>query len=118
MDMMQRSGVWAEVLDEDERVKQFYGQSAVWRKDQEENRTAVARHENANQQYFELGATILEVAANAYDNYRVRSLPEKRRLAGAILSNLVVDGENVVPTYKEPFGLLGEGFSRPNWLPY
>ena len=92
-------------------------QTAAWRKEQEENRAAVAGHENANQSYFDLGVAILELAANAYENYRVRSLSEKRRLASALLSNLTVTGENVVPVYKEPFGLLAEGLSRPNWLP-
>ncbi|MEK7388655.1 MAG: recombinase family protein [Elusimicrobiota bacterium] len=91
-------------------------QTATWRKEQEENRAAVARHENANQSYFELGVAILELATNAYENYRVRSLSEKRRLASAILSNLTVTGENVVPIYKEPFGLLAEGLSRQTWL--
>lgn len=92
-------------------------QAAAWRKEQEENRAAVARHENANKSYFDLGVAILELASNAYENYRVRSLSEKRRLASALLSNLTVTGENVVPVYKEPFGLLAEGLSRPNWLP-
>ncbi|MBI4422196.1 MAG: recombinase family protein, partial [Elusimicrobia bacterium] len=92
-------------------------QAATWRKEQEENRAAVARHENANKSYFELGVAILELATNAYENYRVRSLSEKRRLASALLSNLTVTGENVVPIYKEPFGLLAEGLARPNWLP-
>ena len=92
-------------------------QSTAWRKEQQEARDAVARHEGANQQYFETGLALLETAGRAYDLYRVRSLPEKRRLAAFAVSNLTITGENVVPIYKEPFGLLAEGLSCPNWLP-
>ena len=92
-------------------------QTAVWRKEQQESRDAVARHEGANQKYFELGLALLNTAGRAYDLYRVRSLPEKRQLAGFVVSNLAINGENVVPTYKEPFGLLAKGLSHPNWLP-
>ncbi len=92
-------------------------QSAAWRKEQQDSRDAVARHEGANQKYFELGLSLLDTAGRAYDLYRVRSLSEKRLLAGFVISNLTITGENVVPVYKEPFGLLAEGLSRPNWLP-
>lgn len=77
----------------------------------------MARHENANQGYFDMGVALLEAAAQAHEIYRVLSLPEKRVLASFVLSNLSITREKVVPIYKEPFAMLAEGLPRLNELP-
>ncbi|MBI4064533.1 MAG: recombinase family protein [Elusimicrobia bacterium] len=92
-------------------------QSALWRKEQEDARIAVAQHEHANQRYFELGLELLELAHEAHSMYQVRSLPQKRQLLNFVVSNLKVEGENLIPSYKKPFDLLAQGRNRTNWLP-
>ena len=91
--------------------------SQDWRKEQEEVRESIAKHETANQSYFDTGIQLLTLASRAYDLYRVRSLPEKRQLLNFVVSNLRVDGETLHPIYKKPFDLLAKGLERPNWLP-
>ncbi|HOX22783.1 MAG TPA: hypothetical protein PLL10_04905, partial [Elusimicrobiales bacterium] len=91
-------------------------QSALWRREQEEARNAIARHESANQSYFETGTQLLELAGLAYDIYKVRSLSERRSLASFMVSNFRVEGKNLYPTYKKPFDLLAKGLLHPNLL--
>ncbi len=91
-------------------------QSALWRREQEDARNAIVRHESANQSYFETGTQLLELAGLAYDIYKVRSLSERRSLASFMVSNFRVEGKNLYPTYKKPFDLLAKGLLCPNHL--
>jgi site-specific DNA recombinase len=99
-------------------TEEFWAEkSQGWRKEQEEVRESIAKHESANQSYFDTGIQLLTLASRAYDLYQVRSLPEKRQLLNFVVSNLRVEGETLHPIYKKPFDLLAKGLERPNWLP-
>ena len=92
-------------------------QSQIWRQEQEEARASIAKHEMANQSYFDLGVQFLTVAERAYEEYRVRSLAGKRQILNLMASNLVVNGENICPSYKEPFDLIAKSAGHLNWRP-
>lgn len=92
-------------------------QSEMWRREQEEARASIAKHESANQSYFDLGIELLALARDAYDLFKVRSLPEKRQLLNLVASNLVVDGEKIWPSYRKPFDMLVKSGDCLNWRP-
>ena len=80
-----------------------------FRKEQEEARQELAKHENANINYFELGANLLELSTKAKEIYLKRHLPEdKRRLLNLIFLNLTIRDGFVFKTYKKPFQIISE----------
>ncbi|MEX0652427.1 MAG: recombinase family protein [Candidatus Paceibacterota bacterium] len=67
------------------------------------------RHKNANTNYFELGAKMLEIAANAKQIFINRKKPEdKHKILQFLFSNLTLKDEKLSCTYTKPFQLIAE----------
>jgi len=98
--------------------EEFYERkSEDWRKEQEELREAIGRHEKANVNYLTQGTQILELAKKAYSLYLQQDPCEKRKLLNILLSNCTFDGGNLHPTYNRPFDMLVENKEIVDWLP-
>ena len=77
-----------------------------WRKEQEEVRGALQRHERANTSYYEEGVEILELAQQAYSLYVGASPQNKRDIVRSLLSNCTLTDTTLCPTYRKPYQLL------------
>lgn len=78
----------------------------AWRKEQEEVRAAIQRHERANVNYYEEGVGILELAQQAYSLYVGASPQNKRDIVRSLLSNCTLNDTTLCPTYRKPYQLL------------
>ena len=80
-----------------------------WSKRQEEVLQAIEQHRKANKNYLEIGNELLDYAFNAYEEYKLQKDKEQRRkVIKIVLSNSKLCGENLVPTYKEPFAMFAK----------
>ena len=82
--------------------------SQKWQDELAEITCKIESHNNADVNYFETGAKILELANNAYDMYLVQSRHEQRKLLNIILSNCTFFRGTLYPTYKKPFDILAK----------
>lgn len=89
--------------------------SDEWRREQEEIREKIERHERANVWYFDEGIKILELAQRAYFLYLRQNAFQKRILLDFILSNCLMDGVSLYPIYRKPFDLIAEGIKSEDW---
>ena len=80
----------------------------AWRKEQEEVRAALQRHERANTSYYEEGVGILELAQQAYSLYVGASPQNKRDIVRSLLLNCTLKDATLCPTYRKPYQLLFE----------
>lgn len=87
----------------------------AWRKEQEEVRAAIQRHELANTSYYEEGVGILELAQQAYSLYVGASPQNKRDIARSLLSNCTLNDTTLCPTYRKPFQLLRDALNTKEW---
>lgn len=83
--------------------------SAQWREEQDHIRGQVSGLEQADRGYVDQGSEILELAQGAHSLYVTQGGSEKRKLLNCVLSNCVIDGLTLYPTYKKPFDLIAEG---------
>ena len=68
------------------------------------------KHKNANLKYYEMGATVLQVAKQAWKIYVNRNTPEmvddKRLLLSHIFSNTTINGKNIEVSYHKAFKII------------
>jgi site-specific DNA recombinase len=86
----------------------FDKMSAEWREEQNRCLREIARHEAAEQSYFEEGVQILELARNAQRLFERQEPRQKRRLLNFLLSNCAWEDGEVVAAFRQPFDLLAE----------
>ena len=86
-----------------------------WRSEQEEIKSSIARHENADSNYLAQGIHILELCNKAYHLYLRQTPPERARLLHYLLSNCTLIDATLYPTYRKPFDLLAKGLIRSDW---
>ena len=89
----------------------------TWRKEQEEVRGALQRHERANTNYYEEGVGILELAQQAYSLYVGASPQNKRDIVRSLLSNCTLNDTTLCPTYRKPYQLLRDALKTKEWGP-
>lgn len=110
--------LYLDKLDRRITLEKYEELEAKFRKEQEEVRQELARHENANINYFELGANLLELSSKAKEIYLKRELIEdKRRLLNLIFLNLALKDGFVRKTYQKPFQIISERVKNGNLLP-
>ena len=63
-----------------------------------------------------MAAKAIELSYQAEELYFKANPLQKRRLLKSVLSNCLLDGVTVVPTYTKPFDLLAKGIETENWL--
>ncbi len=107
--LQQRIGaMYVDKLDGPIDVGFFDRKSAEWRSEQQECLATIARHQNANQTYFDEGVQLLELAQKAGEMFRTQPSNQKRRLLGFVLSNCTWKGGELTATYRQPFDLLAK----------
>ncbi len=78
--------------------------------EQEEIMDSLNKHKNANLKYYEMGATVLQVAKQAWKIYVNRNTPEmvddKRLLLSHIFSNTTINGKNIEVSYHKAFKII------------
>jgi site-specific DNA recombinase len=96
--------LYMDKLDGRITAKKYEELDEKWRKEQEQVRKALEKHEKSNINYFELGSKLLEVSKQAKNIYLKKKLEEKRQLLNLVFSNLTLkDGilksiEDIVAT--------------------
>ena len=89
-----------------------------WKEEQARIKETIERHENADANYLASGIHILELAQKAYSLYLRQKPTEQRKLLNFLLSNCILDGVNLYPTYKKSFDLLAKYSQNENWRPH
>lgn len=98
--------MYVDKLDGRIDVAFFERKSTEWRREQQQLRDTMSRHEAANQSYLEEGIRILELARKAQDLFRRQVPREKRRLLEFVLSNCSWKSGELTPNWRKPFDLL------------
>ncbi len=89
--------------------------STEWRKEQDEIRTQLGRHQNANQSYMEKGIEILELTQRLVSLY-IAALPdEKQEILKFLLWNCTLKDTTPTPVYRKPFSWLVELNQMQEW---
>lgn len=73
------------------------------------------RLQEAEDNYYITAKYILDLTNRAYDLFKSSEVDEKRQLIKLILSNLQVDGENIVYEAQKPFDLILNCSERQAW---
>ena len=103
-----------------------------WREDQSQILNRIDKFQQANENYFEDGAKLLELSQKAVVLYEQQEIREKRRILDFVFSNSSWKDGILHPVYRKPFDLLAitnnsyqkekavsdkkDGFST-HWLP-
>jgi site-specific DNA recombinase len=91
----------------------FDRKAAEWRREQQKCLELIREHQDANQNYFDEGIRLLELAQKAGKPFRKRSPTEKRRLLGFVLSNCSWKDDQLTAGYRQPFDLLAKNVIAP-----
>ena len=89
--------------------------SAGWQKEQETLREQLARHQQANHNYFDEGVKLLELAQLGLEQYDAKPPEEKRHFLKFLLSNCTLQDVTLSPTYRKPFSFFAEGPLSEEW---
>ncbi|MCK4856506.1 MAG: recombinase family protein [candidate division Zixibacteria bacterium] len=89
--------------------------TAKWRNRQTTLQARMDRLNRANRSYLENASRIIELAQSAGRLYVKQPAAEKRKFLGVLLSNCILDGVMLYPTYRRPFDLIAEGVKTEKW---
>ncbi len=78
----------------------------------------LARLKEAESNYYITAKYLLELANRAYELFMSSKVDEKRQLIKLVLSNLTIEGENLVWQAHAPFNLILECHDRQVWRPH
>jgi site-specific DNA recombinase len=84
----------------------FERKAAEWRGEQERIELAIQEHRNADRSYVDEGVQLLELASRAGELFRSQESAEKRELLRYVLSNSTWKGDQLTPTFRQPFDLI------------
>ncbi len=88
---------------------------ARFRKELEDTKQEITRHEHSGINYFELGANILKLSLKLKETYQENYLPErKRRLLQIVFSNLFLKDGITGKTYRKTFQKVSERVKSGN----
>jgi len=100
--------IYLDKLDKKIPTELWEQKSAEWRREQDEIRTQLAKHQNANQGYMEEGIRIFELAQRFVPLYDVARPEEKQEILRFLLLNCTLNDATPTPTYRKPFNWLVE----------
>lgn len=83
-------------------------------KDLEEELENVNKADNA---FLKSSISVLELAQNASEIFKSADPEQKQRILNFVTSNLLWNGEKLVPTLAEPFDILLQTSKTQDWLP-
>ena len=99
-------GLYVDKLDGKIDQDDYLRFSEKWRKEQEDIRRKLERHEKANRSYVDAGITLLELASKAKPLYDKQPMFERRRLLQFVFSNSTWKHGKLHPVFRQPFDLL------------
>jgi len=73
--------------------------------------------QEAEDNYYITTKYVLELASRAYELFKSSEVEERRQLIKLVLSNLSVEGKNLVFQAKKPFDTIINYADRKLWLP-
>ncbi len=107
--------IYLDKLDGKVPTELWEQKSAEWRKEQDEIRQQLGRHQQANQGYMEEGIKILELAQRLVPLY-VAGLPdEKQEILKFLLWNCTLKDVTPTPVYRKPFSWLVNLSQMQEW---
>jgi DNA invertase Pin-like site-specific DNA recombinase len=96
--------LYIDKLDKRITAEKYDQLEAQFKKDQEDTKQELTRHESLGTNYFELGANILRLSTKVKEEYKKKYLPEKKRkLLNLVFSNLYLKGGFTTKTYEKAF---------------
>ena len=81
---------------------------------QQEVVSKMQRHVKADEHFYITANTVLRLASRAKDLFESSEVEEKRQLLNFVFQNLVLDGEKLVHTLREPFSMIMNMKACPN----
>lgn len=84
---------------------------------QEDVASRLEKLKEAESDYYQTATYVLNVLNRAYDLFMSSEVDEKRQLIKLVLSNLRIDGENVVYDVQKPFNLIVNCSDDQVWRP-
>jgi site-specific DNA recombinase len=94
----------------------FDRKSKEWRCEQDLFLRSIEGHQTANQTYLEEGIRLLELGQRAYALFEKQEPREKRRLLNFLLSNCSWKGGELIPVFRQPFGMIVDANSAHSQL--
>ena len=95
---------------------EFYREKTnEWRREQDEIRTTIAKHQNADASYLAQGVHILELVNKAYGIYTQSTPSDQASVLRSILLNCTIIDGTPCPVYRRPFDLLAKRPVRLEW---
>jgi len=107
--------IYIDKLDEVVTTEFYQEKTNEWKNEQNNTLINLQKHKDVNNNYFEQGIKILELAQKAYFAYLEQDNTGKRNLLNILLSNCTLNKGNLYPTYRKPFDLLAKNPSRSTW---
>jgi len=107
--------VYADKLDGKVSERFWLEKSRQWTLEQDRIIDKITAHNGASHRYLDDGIRLLELASRAYDLYSKQSAEEKNKFLKIMLSNCILQGGTLRPTYKKPFDILARGAESRNW---
>ena len=107
--------IYLDKLDGKVPTELWEQKSAEWRREQDEIRTQLGRHQQANQGYMEEGIKILELAQRLVPLYVAASSEEKQEILKFLLWNCTLKDATPTPVYRKPFSWLVELGQMQEW---
>lgn len=99
---------------DDEKYNRFY---TSLRSQMDEITTRLGRLQEAEDNYYVTAKYILELSNRAYDLFKSSEVEQKRQLIKLVLSNLRIEGENVLYDAQKPFDILVKNADCIEWRP-
>lgn len=94
----------------DKKLKEFKErQSAIL--------TDMSIHSEADEEFYLIANTILNIAKRALEIFKSSEVPEKRQLLNFLLQNPTVNGKKLYFSIASPFNLVLDLANSPNLLP-
>lgn len=87
-----------------------------YKEDQRLIELELQEYTDADEQYHITAKTILSLAKRALEIFTCSEVPEKQEFLSYFLQNAQLNGNKLEFTLRNPFNLLAEYASRPNWL--
>ncbi len=97
----------------DDQYDKFY---TSLREQAEDIAISLERLQEAEDNYYITAKYVLALTNRAYDLFMSSEVEERRQLIKLVLSNLRVDGENIVCDVQKPFDLILKCSDDPLWL--
>lgn len=99
---------------DEEKYNRFY---TSLRSQMDEITTRLGRLQEAEDNYYVTAKYILELSNRAYDLFKSSEVEQKRQLIKLVLSNLRIEGENMLYEAQKPFDMLLKNADCVSWRP-